>query len=213
MFTALNTWATPSITYTFGILTWSTTELRALDVKVRTMLTKYGIHHPHASVAKLYLQRHQGGRGLVGLESTHNRSIMKLKDYFRKQSSPYFRTLCQIDDGYTPLKLSRDYFTPSVVENQQLQDEWMGKALHGRYPNSLEEENVDKKESLTYLRAGYLFPDTEGRLLAIQDQVIPTRSYLKNIAGQDLTSDLCRKCGRSCEHIQHVTSSCSVLHG
>ncbi|XP_045482183.1 uncharacterized protein LOC123686213 [Harmonia axyridis] len=32
--------------------------------------------------------------------------------------------------------------------------------------------------------AGYLFPETEGRLTAIQDQVVATRAYLKNIIGK-----------------------------
>ncbi|XP_044757776.1 uncharacterized protein LOC123315935 [Coccinella septempunctata] len=211
LFLALNTWALPIMTYTFGILTWSATELQALDTKIRTILTKYGVHHPHSSVARLYLQRHLGGRGMLNLETTHDKSVLKLREYFMKQNSPFVRTLRSVDVGCSPLRLSDSDFTQPIRTQQNLQEEWKAKVLHGRYPNNLENNNVNKKESLTYLKAGYLFPETEGRLLAIQDQVVPTRSYLKNIAGQQLTSDLCRKCKQGREHIQHVTSGCSIL--
>ncbi|XP_045474936.1 uncharacterized protein LOC123680863 [Harmonia axyridis] len=211
LFLALNTWALPIMTYTFGVLTWSTTELQALDTKIRTILTKYGVHHPHSSVARLYLQRHLGGRGMLNLETSHNKSVIKLREYFMKQNLPFVRALRSVDVGCSPLRLSDSDFALPIRTQQNLQEEWKAKVLHGRYPNNLDNSNVNKKESLTYLKAGYLFPETEGRLLAIQDQVIPTRSYLKNIAGQQLTSDLCRKCKLRREHIQHVTSGCSIL--
>ncbi|XP_044760844.1 uncharacterized protein LOC123318291 [Coccinella septempunctata] len=211
LFLALNTWAMPIMTYTFGVLTWSTTELQALDTKIRTILTKYGVHHPHSSVARLYLQRHLGGRGLVNLETAHNKTVIRLREYFMQQNSPYFRTLRAIDVGCSPLRLSDSGFAPPVRTQQSFREVWKAKALHGRYPNNLENNNVNKAESLTHMKAGYLCPETEGRLLAIQDQVVPTRSYLKNIAGQHLTTDLCRKCGQGREHIQHVTSGCSIL--
>lgn len=56
-----------------------------------------------------------------------------------------------------------------------------------------------------------MFPETEGRTIAIQDQVVPTRSYIKNITGRNILTDRCRKCSQAIESIQHVTSSCSVL--
>lgn len=179
-----------------------------MDTTIRTTLTKYGIHHPHSSVARLYLHRHTGGRGLVNLETAHNKTVIKLKEYFMKQNSPYFRALRAVDVGCSPLRLSESGFTPPVCTQQDLELEWKSKVLHGRYPNALENNNINKKESLTYLKAGYLFPETEGRLLAIQDQVVPTRSYLKNIARQQLPTDLC---GQGREHIQHVTSGCPIL--
>lgn len=88
--------------------------------------------------------------------------------------------------------------------------EWSTKALHGRYPSHLGSNEVNKFESLTYLLAGYLFPETEGRVLAIKDQVVATRLYMKHIAKQDVPSDRCRKCSHAAEYIQHITSSCSI---
>lgn len=67
MFTAINIWAIPSITYSFGIIKWSNMELKAIDTKVRVLMSKYGIHHPHSSIKRLYLPRHCGGRGLQNI--------------------------------------------------------------------------------------------------------------------------------------------------
>lgn len=109
------------------------------------------------------------------------------------------------------MRLSGSY--PQSVDRtiEDLIEEWCSKALHGRYPACLKKENIYKKESLTYLTAGYLFPETEGRLMAIQDQVIPIRMYQKNIAKLDVPSDRCRKCSQAPETLQHVTSSCPIL--
>lgn len=79
MFTALNTWAIPSIAYSFGVISWSNTDLKAIATQVRVLMTKYGIHHPHASVNRLYMPRHQGGRGLQSIEMAHNKAVMELR--------------------------------------------------------------------------------------------------------------------------------------
>lgn len=67
-----------------------------------------------------------------------------------------------------------------------LSDEWRSKALHGRYPTAIERKNINKEKSVSYLIAGYIFAETEGRMAAIKDQVIPTRSYQKNIIGKNI---------------------------
>lgn len=43
------------------------------------------------------------------------------------------------------------------------------------------ERHVDTNASNYWLTSGQLFTDTEGILVAIQDQVFPTRNYLKYI--------------------------------
>ncbi|XP_044765520.1 uncharacterized protein LOC123321825 [Coccinella septempunctata] len=211
LFNAINIWAIPSITFSFGILTWSTTELREIDRNIRTTLTKFGIHHPHSSKIRLYLSRRQGGRGLLNLEDTHGKHIENLRTYFYKNNSPLFQAIRMADDNLSALKLSSRDYHPTQRTDEELKHEWRSMALHGRYPGHLEKEEINKTESLRYLRAGYLFPETEGRLMAIQDQVMPTRMYLRHIAKQDIPSDRCRKCSQAPESIQHITSSCTIM--
>lgn len=49
-------------------------------------------------------------------------------------------------------------------------EEWRSKLLHGKYPRNLQNSNL--KLSTTWLKIEYLFPETEGFELAIQDGVI-----------------------------------------
>eukprot|EP00957_Ditylum_brightwellii_P037035 2804045-Ditylum_brightwellii.AAC.1 len=45
------------------------------------MLTMKGIHHPKGNVHGLYLHRSKGGRGLTGVEDTHNCECAALAQY------------------------------------------------------------------------------------------------------------------------------------
>jgi len=56
-----------------------------------------------------------------------------------------------------------------------------------------------------------LFAKSEGFLTAIQDQVILTRNYKKYILKQPDTEELCRRCGKESETIQHIIAACEQL--
>jgi len=56
-----------------------------------------------------------------------------------------------------------------------------------------------------------LFAETEGFLTAMQDQVILTRNYKKYILKQPDTEELCRRCRKESETIQHITAACEQL--
>lgn len=211
LFTAINTWAVPSIAYSFGVIRWSNTDLKAIDKQVRVLLSKHGMHHPHASVIRLYMSRHRGGRGLQNIEMVHNKAIIDLRRYFHSQNSPFFQAICREDQNITALNLACQINQPQTITDDGLLEEWHSKPLHGRYPEALKDKRVNQQLSLTYLKSGYLFPETEGRITAIQDQVVPTRAYLKHIAKKNLPTDRCRKCSQHLETIQHITSSCSIL--
>ena len=52
-----------------------------------------------------------------------------------------------------------------------------------------------------------MFAETEGFLTAIEEQVILTRNYKKYILKQPDTDELCRRCGKESETIQHITAA------
>jgi hypothetical protein len=56
---------------------------------------------------------------------------------------------------------------------------WKSKPLHGRHVYELETAGVNNIASKAGLKAGKLFPETSGFMLAIQDQVISTSNYKK----------------------------------
>lgn len=83
--------------------------------------------------------------------------------------------------------------------------------MHGRHRYDLCLPNGDKIASNEWLRRGQLFPETEGFLIAIQDQVIETRNYQKHIMKLSIPTDMCRRCHSSSETIQHITGACKAI--
>jgi len=67
MIKAINTYATPVLTFSFGIVKWTPTDLENLQTKMRTLLTRYRFHNPRAAKERLTLPRQTGGRGLNDL--------------------------------------------------------------------------------------------------------------------------------------------------
>ena len=47
---AINTYATPVLTFSFGIVKWTPTDLENLQTKMRTLLMRYRFHNPHAAL-------------------------------------------------------------------------------------------------------------------------------------------------------------------
>lgn len=84
-------------------------------------------------------------------------------------------------------------------------------SLHGKFPHQLDHNHIDRIASCNWLTSGNIFGETEGFLIAIQDQVIKTRNYSKYILKENLETDKCRLCHKNTETIEHITGSCSVL--
>lgn len=96
----------------------------------------------------------------------------------------------------------------------QKKDRWAQKPLHGRHFNIVNGPGISRQTSYLWLKRGELIPETEGFLLAIQDQVIPTRNYLKYIIRDpSIESDKCRRCQLYQETIDHITGGCKLLAG
>ena len=83
--------------------------------------------------------------------------------------------------------------------------------MHGRHPYYLSQQYADIEAMNKWLTNADLFPEKEGFLTAIQDQVILTRNYKKYILKQPDTDEVCRRCGKESETIQHITAACEQL--
>jgi hypothetical protein len=100
------------------------------------------------------------------------------------------------NDSSTPLKLSDDQFTPlsTIQSDVEKTESWKKKIIHGKHPYQLSLEYVDKEASNMWLHKGQLYTETEGFALAMQDQVINTKNYLKHVIKDNSIID--DKCGR-----------------
>ena len=87
---------------------------------------------------------------------------------------------------------------------------WKDKPLHGKYPISA--SDPDGKSSLTHRRlaSSGLKSETEGFIIAAQNQNLPTRKFQAKILvyGAD---PKCRVCDKHTETIGHLVSGCLIL--
>ncbi|CAG4980406.1 unnamed protein product [Colias eurytheme] len=131
-------------------------------------------HHPKSCVQRLTLPRSEGGRGLIDIQNLHNQQIRTLRSYFHTKSehSLLHKHATQLDKKLTPLNLhdTNPQQNEHSVSIQQKLLEWSSKALHGRHRSHLCQAHVDREKSNEWIRRGDLFPETEGFMLAIQDE-------------------------------------------
>jgi hypothetical protein len=213
---AINTFAVPMLTYSFGIIKWSKIELEGIERQIRVTLTQNKKLHPNAAIERQNIPRTEGGRGIIDLINLHTKQTYGLKRYFHQKSkeSMLHRAIREADKGYTALNLNSELPEQIPKWNQETIAEkvriWKQKSLHGRYPAELEMKGIHKTASLMRLKKGNLFPETEAFIMAIQDQVINTSNYRKYIIKED-TNDDCRICGKKPETIQHMIAGCEKL--
>lgn len=212
---AINTYAISILTYSFGIISWSQTDLCNLQRIINTSMTKNRKHHPRSCLQRLTLPRDEGGRGIIDIVNLHNKQITTLRNYFhsRAEHSILHRAVSHADKKLTPINLN-NYSTQDnqhITEPKHKLEIWMQKTLHSRHRHDLLQPSIDKLASNAWLRYGELFPETEGFMIAIQDQIIETRNYIKYIIKKPNTTDTCRRCKAAPEHIQHITGSCRAI--
>ena len=183
----------------------------------RKSLTKNRCHHPKAALERTVIQRSDGGRGILDIARMQDQQIIGINRYMQKKKdkNPIIKAIVRSDEKLTPVNLSAA--TEAEVEERiRIRKEeritaWKTKVLHGRFYKELHAEEVDKEIPCAWIRSGYMFPETEGFMFAIQDQVVPTRNYKKVILKNAEVEDRCRKCGGRGETIQHILNGCEVM--
>ncbi|KAK4880507.1 hypothetical protein RN001_008653 [Aquatica leii] len=203
---AVNTYAIPLLTYSFGIVKWSDTDLTELNRVNRTKLTEHRKLHPNSCIERITITRKEGGRGLVDIQTLHNTQI---------QNTSLHQAITKADKGYTPLNLHQNDIQENTETNtiQHKKDIWARKTLHGSHYNIMQNPHIDTQLSYKWLHSGQLFPETEGFVLAIQVKVIATKNYRKYILKEKIETDTCRKCHQYPETIEHITGGCKLLAG
>ena len=66
---AANTWAVSLTRYGAGTIKWNKEELQEIDRKSRKIIIMNKELHPRSDVARIYVPREKGGRGLISCES------------------------------------------------------------------------------------------------------------------------------------------------
>ena len=84
MVRGINTWAAGVVHYYEGIVDWTMDELGSMDRRPRKTLAMNGCLHNRSTVARLYLSRKEGGRGLIGIKECVRRESKSLHGYLKK---------------------------------------------------------------------------------------------------------------------------------
>ena len=100
---------------------------------------------------------------------------------------------------------------PEVYKNQanlKRKERWINKPMHGQLARQTAE--LSTQESWQWLQRGELKKETEGMIMAAEEQALRTRYIQRAIDGVNI-SPKCRKCNVKDETINHIVSECSAL--
>ena len=198
--TAINTYASPVMHYTAGIRDWTMEELRELDQMTRKQMNIYKSLHPRSDIDRLYVPRKKGGRGLRSLEDLVLIEKTSLAEYVNNSQEPTLQKL--ISEGIVKDSVSIKQKKEEIEQDRE--DKWRWKTLHGKLPETL---NKVSSETSRWLQTAQLKPPTDALIMAAQDQAINTNWYSHHIL-KNSSSDKCRLWNEHPETIEHITTGC-----
>ena len=235
---ALNTLAVPVVTYSFNVIDWNLSDIQRMDTKTRKLLTSNRMHHPKADVDRIYLARKKGGRGLIQLALAYKTTTIGLYTYLNTTSDWMLELVRKHDSckNLHSVKKEADRYRMDLGITEQspatnveptdaakrtkleakragikdLEECWREKPLHGRYPTRINEADIDPTSTHQWLSSSGLKAETEGFIIAAQDQSLNTRNYQAHII-KNGTNPKCRLCDDKPETIDHIVAGCSVL--
>jgi len=91
---------------------------------------------------------------------------------------------------------------------QEHKEKWMTKPLCGQFLRQTQQ--IADSKSWPWITAGGLKKETEGLLMAAQDQALPTNAIKVKIDKEE-GETMCRMCKNREETVKHIISECSKL--
>jgi len=93
---------------------------------------------------------------------------------------------------------------------KQLDEKWSQKSLHGKYNLRCQQADVDQEATYQWLRSSGLKSETEGFIVAAQDESLFTRNYQTNYV-KNCVDAKCRFCDNFTETVDHLIAGCPVV--
>ena len=174
-----------------------------MDRKTRKVFTIYRALHPQADVDRLYLKRSEGGRGLLSIEECVIIETNSLVNYIKESNEKMLNAVLfeGIREGnYVGVDKSRF--------REERHQRYLAKPLNGLFFRSTQKGRDDK--SWLWLKNGKHKKETEGLIIAAQNQALRTNS-IKNRIDKQQVSPACRLCGERDETVSHIVAECKML--
>eukprot|EP00957_Ditylum_brightwellii_P030437 2305196-Ditylum_brightwellii.AAC.1 len=156
----------------------------------------------------------KGGRGLTGIEDTHDAECSALASYVLKSEDPLtviMRETTSLTQKFLLKFASASKFTTLDLTVMKYVRELCAKPLHGKFFCKQDGiPQVDLEGSHRWLKCARLQCKTESFICATQEQTVVTNYIGKEIFKQNI-NPLCRLCGEHNKSIAHITSGCKIL--
>ena len=199
MVSVINTWAVGAIRYSAGILDWTMEDLVSMDRRTRKILAMNGCMHTRSNVARLYLSRKEGGKGVISIDCV-KKETNSLYDY-AKGNKEWMIQAALKEKVLLEEENAKDYHKRKQEEKNQ----GVHKPLHGEFVRRTSE--VVGEDTWRWLKNGFLKKEPDGLILAAQEKALRTNAIKYNIDKTSETSQ-CRMCGDTTETVGHIASGC-----
>ena len=166
----INSWAAPVVRYTAGTIEWTQAELEDLDRKTKELMSAHHALHPQSDVDRLYLLRQAGGRGLLQIRQIVEEK-RALNNLIKNSSEHALKAVS--DEELLKVNESKSEYLKKELKN--CQERWQSELLHGQYLLDIKDK-TDNYISWSWLKNGELKKETEGFLIAAQDQALHTNA-------------------------------------
>ena len=151
-----------------------------LDRKARKRLTTYGGFHLKSDADRLYVERSEGGKGLLSVKDVVEEEERQQKKY-TERSLEYMMEIVR----------ERISFRGDRAEKKERYQAWSERVMHGQFERLTKE--IRSEESLMWLQRGTLKRQTKSLITAAQEQALRT-NYWKAKIEKDWTPPLCQIC-------------------
>ena len=98
--TEINTWAISLLRYSAAFLDWARAEFEQMDRRTRKFMTMHRALNPKSDVARIYLSRKEGGRGLISVEDIAKLAILGLERYLLTSEEVLLIAARKVDGDY-----------------------------------------------------------------------------------------------------------------
>ena len=98
--TGINVWAISLLRYSAIFLYWTGAELDQMDRRTRKLMTMHGALNPKSDVARIYLSRKGGVRGLIIVEDIVTLAVLGLQIYVSTSEEGLLIAARRVDGNY-----------------------------------------------------------------------------------------------------------------
>ena len=178
--TGINTWGISLLRYSAAFLDWTGAELEQIDRRTRKLMTTHWALEPKNDIARIYLSRKEGGRGLISVEDTVKLAILGLERYALTTEEGLLIAARRVDGDYEQhLGMIESVKEFKESRRNERSNVLKQKKLYGQFFKQIEE--VAGEEKWLWLRDGSIKKQTESAIMAAQEQAIRTNAIKAKI--------------------------------